>query len=98
MNEKFYKRQTHTEELLKLMAKANDLYKQGKYDKALQANKRLLEFMESTFDPGNPEGARMIAECLTIIVALYAKTGRDEDEEAQSFFLRLMKMGMPPRS
>lgn len=97
MNEKFHKHRADTEELRKLMAKANDLYKQGKYDEALQANKRLLDFMESTFDPGSPEVARRIAECLTIIAGLYVQTG-DKDEEAQYFLLRLMKMGTPPGS
>ena len=80
------------------MAREAELLKQGKYDEALQANKRLLEFMESTFDPGSPEAARMIAECLTIIVGLYVQTGRDKDEEGQYFLLRLMNMGKHPGS
>ena len=98
MNKKWHKHAADMEQYQKLMTKANGLYKQGKYDEALEAYKRFLEFIERTFDPSPPKRAREIAECLTIILGLYVKTGRDGSEESDSYLLRFLKMGMPPES
>jgi tetratricopeptide (TPR) repeat protein len=94
MTAKNHKNSNMNKKLLKLMKKANDFYRNGRYEDALIANKRLLEFIEGNFDTDNKEVVHMISACLTNIIALYAKTGRDKNDEAQAFLVRFMKMGM----